>query len=95
MLNASRSSEVLAVPLQDTDVQVHGCVDQRPCEVENQRCAGLSLPDFNWTKHAVEPRTGIEFPTILESILAGEKNSSLSSEVDIYPNPNECFIFQS
>lgn len=75
------SSEVLAVPLENTDVQVNGFMDQRPCEVENQRCCGPSFPDLIWTRHAVEPRTGIEFPMILDNILAGEKSSSLSSEV--------------
>ncbi|KAG6625033.1 fatty-acid-binding protein 2 isoform X2 [Carya illinoinensis] len=75
------SSEVLTVSLENTDVQVHGCMGQISCEVENQRYANLALPDLNWTRHAVEPRTGIEFPMILDNILAGEKNSSLSSEV--------------
>lgn len=75
------SSEVLAVPLENTDVQVNGFMDQRPCEVENQRCCGPSFPDLIWTRHAVEPRTGIEFPMILDNILAGEKSSNLSSEV--------------
>ncbi|GMY29078.1 fatty-acid-binding protein 2 [Fagus crenata] len=71
------SSEVLAVPLENTNVDM----DQRACEVENQRCMELSFPDLNLTRHAVEPRTGIEFPMILDKILAAEKNSSLSSEV--------------
>ncbi|XP_065622203.1 fatty-acid-binding protein 2-like isoform X3 [Quercus suber] len=75
------SSEVLAVPMESTDLQVHGGIDQRLCKVENQRCMDLSFPDLNLTRHAVEPRTGIEFPMILDNILTGEKNSSLSSEV--------------
>lgn len=91
-LNATRSSEVLTDPLENTDVQVHGYMGQRSCEVENQRHAGLALPDLNQTSHAVEPKTGIEFPMILENILAGE-NSSLSSEVSISYYPNGCLIF--
>ncbi|KAL0016639.1 hypothetical protein SO802_003708 [Lithocarpus litseifolius] len=75
------SSEVLAVPMESTGLQVHGGIDQRPCKVENQRCMDLSFPDLNLTRHAVESRTGIEFPMILDNILTGEKNSSLSSEV--------------
>ncbi|KAF5445216.1 hypothetical protein F2P56_034281 [Juglans regia] len=75
------SSEVLTVSLENANVQVHGYMGQRSCEVENQRYTGLALPDLNRTRHAVEPRTGIEFPMILDDILAGEKNSSLSSEV--------------
>ena len=61
MLLATSSSEVLAVPLENTNVDM----DQRACEVENQRCMELSFPDLNLTRHAVEPRTGIEFPMIL------------------------------
>lgn len=75
------SSEVLAVPLENADLQVNGCMDQRPCEVENQRCAGLSLPELYWTRHTVEPKTGIEFPMILDKLVTEEKSSSLSSEV--------------
>ena len=51
--------------MERTDLQVHGGIDQRPCKVENQRCMDLSFPDLNLTRHAVEPRTGIEFPMIL------------------------------
>ncbi|KAJ7958420.1 fatty-acid-binding protein 2-like [Quillaja saponaria] len=75
------SSKVLAVPLENTDVQVHGGIDQMPSKIENPGCARLSFPELNWTRHAVEPRTGIEFPIILDNILAGEKKSSLNSEV--------------
>ncbi|KAJ7966351.1 fatty-acid-binding protein 2-like [Quillaja saponaria] len=75
------SSNVLAVPLENTDVQVHGGMDQMPCEIEHQQCACISFPELNWRRHAVEPRTGIEFPMILDNILAGEEKSSLNSEV--------------
>ncbi|KAF5748367.1 fatty-acid-binding protein 2 [Tripterygium wilfordii] len=75
------SSKVLAVPLQNTDVQFHGSLYQRPCEVENGRCASLSLPELNLASHRVEPRTGIEFPTILDNLLAEENRSSLPPEV--------------
>lgn len=75
-LIATRSSNALAVPVENTDT-----MDQRPCEVGHQGCAGLPFPDLNWRRHAVEPRTGIEFPMILDNILTGNNNSSLSSEV--------------
>ncbi|XP_038710562.1 fatty-acid-binding protein 2-like isoform X2 [Tripterygium wilfordii] len=75
------TSKVLAVPLQDTDVQIPGSFDQRACDVENGRCASLSFPEVNWARHTVEPRTGIEFPMILDDLLAEENRSSLSSEV--------------
>ena len=78
MLVFSRSSKVLAVPLENSDVMV-----QRPCEVEHHGRAGLAVPDLNWRRHVVEPRTGIEFPMILHNILAGENNSNICSEVSI------------
>ncbi|XP_043811375.1 fatty-acid-binding protein 2 isoform X2 [Manihot esculenta] len=74
-------SKVLAVPLENGDGQVQRSIDQRPCEVGPHGCSGFSFPDLNWTRHAVEPRTGIEFPVILDNILAEEHKSSLTSEV--------------
>lgn len=81
---ASRSSDVIAVPLENNELQVHGCMNQKPCEVACRGNAGLTFPDLNWTRHAIEPKTGIEFPMILDNILSGENNSSLSSEVNVY-----------
>ncbi|KAI4316460.1 hypothetical protein L6164_024438 [Bauhinia variegata] len=75
------SSKVLATPVSHSDVQMHGGMDQIPCEVERQRCACLSFPESNRTKHAVEPKTGIEFPMVLDNVLAAEKNSIFNSEV--------------
>lgn len=77
----SRSSDIIAVPLENSELQVHGCMDQNPCEVAYRTHAGLTFPDVNWTRHAIEPKTGIEFPVILDNILSAENNSSLSSEV--------------
>ncbi|KAK8602407.1 hypothetical protein V6N12_052215 [Hibiscus sabdariffa] len=74
------SSKVLAVPLDNTEVQMPECMDRRPCEV-GQGCGSMSFLDLNWRRHAVEPRTGIEFPTILDNILDTPNNSSLASEV--------------
>ena len=73
---ATRSSNMLAVSSTNNDV-----LDQRPCEVGRQGCPGLPFPDLDWRKHAVEPRTGIEFPMVLDDILKAGRNSSLSSEV--------------
>ncbi|KAF8393625.1 hypothetical protein HHK36_021870 [Tetracentron sinense] len=75
------SPKILAVSLENTDAEIHGTRDQPPCEVERRGCAGLYFPDINWTRHAVEPKTGIKFPTVLGSIFSGENNSSLASEV--------------
>ncbi|XP_030530550.1 fatty-acid-binding protein 2 [Rhodamnia argentea] len=75
------SSKVLDVLPGSADVRSHICPDQRPCEVENRGCSGLSVPDLYWKEHAVEPRTGIEFPMILDSILAVERNCNLTSKI--------------
>ena len=53
------------------------CMDRRPCEVGHQGCGSLSFLDLNRTQHAVEPKTAIEFPTILNR----QNNSCLASEV--------------
>lgn len=74
------SSKLLAIPGENDDVPVHASTGQRPCEVERSGCPGLSFPDLNWTRHAVEPRTGIEFPMLLD-ILTGQNRSRLTSEV--------------
>lgn len=74
---AIRTSKLLRVPLDDnSDVQLHGCLDQKPCEI-----GSLSFPDLNLRRHATEPKTGIEFPLMLDNILDGENNSRLTSEV--------------
>ncbi|XVE97772.1 hypothetical protein REPUB_Repub03eG0047600 [Reevesia pubescens] len=75
------STKVLAVPLDNIEVQMQECMDRRPCEVGHQGCGSLSFLDLNWKRHVVEPRTGIEFPTILDDILDRQNNSSLASEV--------------
>ncbi|XP_027368924.1 fatty-acid-binding protein 2 isoform X2 [Abrus precatorius] len=75
------SSNVLAGPLQNPEVQMHGAMDQLPKEVERQGCPRLLLGELNQAKPAVEPKTGIEFPLVLDNIAAGEQNSSFNSEV--------------
>ncbi|KAF8401092.1 hypothetical protein HHK36_014395 [Tetracentron sinense] len=77
----SLSPKVLSAPREHVDVQIHGHMDQIPCEDKSGGCGGLSFPDINWTRHAVEPRTGIKFPTVLDNIFAGANNSNLISEV--------------
>ena len=70
--------------MENGDLQVHASIDQRPCEVEHHGCSGLSFSDLNWTRHAVEPKTGIELPIFLDNILARQEGSILTSEVDVY-----------
>ncbi|XP_076898300.1 fatty-acid-binding protein 2-like [Bidens hawaiensis] len=50
-------------------------VNYGPCEIQQRRCG-----DFEGNINTVEPRTGIEFPTILDNIF-GASNSSLNTEV--------------
>ncbi|CAL0322686.1 unnamed protein product [Lupinus luteus] len=75
------SSNVLAGPLQNPDVQMHGSIDQIHMEVDSQGCPRLSVSELNMTKSAVETKTGIEFPVVLDNVLPGVQNSSFNSEV--------------
>lgn len=81
----SRSSNVLGGPMQDTDVQMHGGMDRMPKDVECRRrgCPHLSFPELNLAKSAVEPKTGIEFPVLLDNLSAKEHNSNFNPEVNI------------
>ncbi|XP_074296179.1 fatty-acid-binding protein 2 isoform X1 [Silene latifolia] len=75
------TSNMLAIPPADACVQMLGSVDQAPCDVQHRGRLGHSFPDFNWIRRAVEPITGIEFPGVLNNILAKENQSNLSPEV--------------
>ncbi|TKY57997.1 Fatty-acid-binding protein 2 [Spatholobus suberectus] len=75
------SSNVLAGPLQNPDVQMYGAIDQMPKEVECQGSPFLSFLELNQAKPVVEPKTGIEFPLVLDNIFTGEKNYGFNSEV--------------
>lgn len=78
-----RSITAVVAPSESNDMRVQRCMDESPCEVERHGCADLSLPDLNWTRHDVEPRTGIKFPKLLDNILARGKNANKMSEVYI------------
>lgn len=71
------SSKVLAIPLENADEQINGQTGNFPPEDECLRCSNLSLTLLNWKGDAVEPRTGIKFPTILES---GDNNSKPTTQ---------------
>ncbi|CAJ1972910.1 unnamed protein product [Sphenostylis stenocarpa] len=74
------SSNVLGSPVQNPDMQIYGAIDQVPKEVECQGCPFLSYLELNQAKPAVEPKTGIEFPLVLDNIFAGEKDFGFNSE---------------
>lgn len=71
----------MVVPSDKGEVKMPGCVDQRSCEVGPQRSGSLAFAEFNRTKHAVETRTGIEFPTVLNNTLASDNYRT--SEVNV------------
>ncbi|TMW98993.1 hypothetical protein EJD97_003211 [Solanum chilense] len=75
------SGDVLSVQLDSSAMESHSGEDHRPCEVDHRGCDNSFFQNLNWSRHAVEPRTGIEFPTILDNLIAGERNSSFTSEV--------------
>lgn len=82
--------KVLSVPLENTNVQGH--LNQTACVCRYQGYADLSFHDINWTRHAVEPLTGIEFPTVLD-LNSGHK-SSLNSEVLVGTGSRSMRIFK-
>lgn len=70
--------DILPVQVETSAGEAERCMNQRPCEVEHRGCSDISFECLSW---AIEPITGIEFPTVLESMVAGEDNSNFSSEV--------------
>ncbi|XP_058078754.1 fatty-acid-binding protein 2 isoform X2 [Magnolia sinica] len=74
-------SKVLAVPLVNIDEQISGQMDQLACGDEYKGCSSLSLSEIKWRRDAVEPRTGIKFPSVLGNLVAGDNRSTLTSEV--------------
>lgn len=90
---ASRSSNLLSGPMQDPDVQMHGGMDQVPKDVERRGCPRLSISELSLANSTVEPKTGIEFPVVLDNLSAGDRNSSLGSEVNICFTTLLCWLF--
>ncbi|KAI3803207.1 hypothetical protein L1987_31356 [Smallanthus sonchifolius] len=73
------SRDFLAVSNENVNATVGRSMNHSPCEVELRRCGDFD-GNFNCSARAIEPRTGIEFPTILDNIFGGS-NSSLNTEV--------------
>lgn len=76
-------SGALDFPAESADTRIKRCIHESPGGVEHNGCSDLSFYNLNWTRHAVEPRTGIEFPIFLDNAVAGENNSTLTSEMFI------------
>ena len=64
---------MLALPPEVPNQQINGCGSNV------QGCGILSLPDSNLMKDAVEPRTGIKFPTILDNNVFGQDSLEVVS----------------
>ncbi|CAI9096707.1 OLC1v1032909C1 [Oldenlandia corymbosa var. corymbosa] len=72
---------VMAVPVETAELETQSCLCQRPSEIEHQRSSCINLRSLSWAGHAVEPRTGVVFPTVLENIAGENDNSNFSSEI--------------
>ncbi|GAU47954.1 hypothetical protein TSUD_06880 [Trifolium subterraneum] len=81
LVSQNWSSNLLSGPMQDPDVQMHESIDRMPKDFERPGCPRLSVSKLNLAKSAVEPKTGIEFPVVLDNLSDGEQNSSFNSEV--------------
>ncbi|XP_047327821.1 fatty-acid-binding protein 2-like [Impatiens glandulifera] len=76
------SSKTFKIPLEDMDMQMQRCLDKGgPCDVHYRGCGDLSFLDSDWRRHTIEPRTGIEFPTMLENMIDDGNNFSSNPEV--------------
>ncbi|KAJ8500582.1 hypothetical protein OPV22_011134 [Ensete ventricosum] len=73
----NKSSKALAnsFTLESTSDQISGHVNQSHRKDYYHGCATLAAPNINWKGDAIEPKTGIKFPTFLED------NFSLTTKV--------------
>lgn len=76
----SRNFLTVSLSRENGDTVLGRNMNHSPCDVDQRRCSDLRYENFNCSTHAVEPRTGIEFPTILDNIFGGT-NSSFNTEV--------------
>lgn len=81
LYNSSTPSLLLSIPPEVANTQIVGSLDKNPCNVQHRGCGGHAVPEFDWARHAVEPKTGIQFPAVLNSILSKDNQSNLSPEV--------------
>lgn len=72
---------MLATSPEDSNVLRLGSLERSSCNAQHGGCVGHTFPECNWTRHAIEPKTGIQFPGVLNNILTKENQSNLLSEV--------------
>ncbi|PWA72316.1 chalcone-flavanone isomerase family protein [Artemisia annua] len=77
---SNTSRNFFAVSHETNNAVVERSMNHSPCEVEQRRCGDIKFGSSNCSASAVEPRTGIEFPTILDNIFGGGK-SNFNTEV--------------
>ncbi|KAH7655419.1 Chalcone isomerase protein [Dioscorea alata] len=77
------SSKALSecIPLENADEHINRSMDQLQVEHGRQACATLAVSNLTWSEDALEPKTGIKFPIILDSPLACEDGSCPATEV--------------
>lgn len=77
IVHGRRSSKVLAdsISMQDHVEQLSGSMD------DYRGCDSLAISKIFWERDAIEPKTGIKFPTVLDSSFGGEDSSHLTTEV--------------
>ncbi|PIN21594.1 Chalcone isomerase [Handroanthus impetiginosus] len=84
-------SNVLALPLESSSVEAERCMDQRsqgcgPCSELYLQSSALA--------NTMELRTGVEFPSILDDIMSGERNSRFIPEVLVGTGSRSVTIFR-
>lgn len=86
------STNMLAMPLESGSMEAKRITEQKHCATENRGCgpcSDLYLQRLAWAK-TTEARTGVEFPTMLDSSISGESNSGFTPEVAFYLNSEIC-----
>ncbi|XP_078441016.1 chalcone-flavanone isomerase family protein [Wolffia australiana] len=66
------SSRLLSMPSEMASEQLYEKQGPGPCRDSIHGCGTLSLPNINLIGDAVEPRTGIKFPAILDNQVFGQ-----------------------
>ncbi|KAJ0983815.1 hypothetical protein J5N97_002171 [Dioscorea zingiberensis] len=77
------SSKALSecITLESADEHINQSMDQLHVEHGHQPCSTLAVTNLTWAEDTIEPKTGIKFPTILESPLGCEDTSYSTTEV--------------
>ncbi|KAF5186846.1 Fatty-acid-binding protein [Thalictrum thalictroides] len=88
------SPNVLSTSLENSDVLLNDHGNRATCLRGHRGSTDLSFDNLNWSRHSVEPVTGIQFPTVLDNISDGQNNSTPNTEVLVGTGSRSMKIFK-